>query len=139
MIKFEIDGIPVAKGRVKFARRGKFNVAYTPEKTRTYEDHVRQAGMAAMGSMEPLETPVKAYFYVRLLVPKSYSKKRMAACLSGDERPAKKPDLDNIIKSLTDGLNGVCYHDDSQIVDLHATKAYATVAGVDVLIMEALL
>lgn len=34
-------------------------------------------------------------------------------------RPAKRGDLDNFAKVLGDALNGVAYHDDSQIIELH--------------------
>jgi Holliday junction resolvase RusA-like endonuclease len=138
-INFTIPGVPVAKGRARFAKRGAFVHSYTPEKTRTYEDHVREVAVAAMGSGEPLETPLKAYIYIKLPVPKAFSKKKTAEALVGLIRPAKKPDIDNYIKSVMDGLNGVCYVDDCQIVDLHSTKVYSTDPGVDVLIMESLI
>ena len=33
-------------------------------------------------------------------------------------------DIDNLIKSVADSLNGVIWDDDDQIVELHATKNY---------------
>lgn len=36
---------------------------------------------------------------------------------------AQRCDLDNLVKSCTDGMNGVCYRDDSQIVRIEAEKA----------------
>ena len=36
----------------------------------------------------------------------------------------KKPDLDNAIKSILDGLNGVAYYDDKQVVQISATKMW---------------
>ena len=35
------------------------------------------------------------------------------------------PDLDNLIKSITDALNGVAYKDDSQIVAVVSRKMFA--------------
>lgn len=138
MTTFTVEGTPVGKGRPKFARRGNFVSAYTPKKTVDYESLVKQAGQQAMGASEPLETPVSLYLYVRVPIPTSYSKKATAACLDGSQKPTKKPDLDNIGKAIMDALNGICYKDDSQIVNIHATKVYATVAGVDVCIKECL-
>lgn len=40
-------------------------------------------------------------------------------------RPTKKPDLDNVIKIILDGLNGLAYGDDKQVVELKALKCYA--------------
>ena len=37
-------------------------------------------------------------------------------------RPAKRGDLDNIIKVTLDALNKIAYVDDSQIVELHAYR-----------------
>lgn len=138
MTTFTVDGIPVGKGRPKFARRGNFVTAYTPKKTVDYESTVKAAGQQAMGSQEPLETPISLYLYVRVPIPASYSKKATAACLDGSQKPIKKPDADNVLKAISDALNGVCYKDDSQIVNIHATKVYATVPGVDVCIKECL-
>jgi len=32
----------------------------------------------------------------------------------------KKPDIDNVIKSLLDGMTGAAYVDDSQVMEIHA-------------------
>lgn len=109
---------------------------YTPKKTVDYELQVKAAAEQAMGSTDLLETPVGVYLYMRLSIPKSHSKKRREACLSGKEKPIKKPDIDNLAKSVLDGLNGIVWKDDSQIVSLHITKVYASGSGVDVLIKE---
>ena len=135
-ICFEVPGQPRGKGRPRFARRGNFVKTYTDAKTVGYEDQVRIYARQAMGNSEPLKTALEAFIYVRLPVPQSYSKKRTEACLSGLERPCKKPDLDNIVKSYMDGMNGIVYVDDSQVVEIHTTKVYAETAGVDVLIKE---
>ena len=123
-VMFNVDCIPVGKQRPRFRRTGKFVQTYTPKKTVDFEALIRKAAEKAMGGMEPLETPVALYCYVRLPVPKSYPKKRLEACLSGFEAPTKKPDIDNSIKVVQDALNGVICKDDAQIVSLHATKKY---------------
>lgn len=87
---------------------------------------------------------IKAYFSI----PKSYSKKRKEMCFSGDERPTKKPDSDNIAKIVLDGLNpkmkvdhilhkAVCVHeglyqDDRQVIDLRGRKWYADEPRVEI-------
>jgi Holliday junction resolvase RusA-like endonuclease len=136
MVTFTVYGIPVPKARPRFRRIGKFVSTYTAPKTKTYEDQVRDAARLAMGSTEPLETPVSVYFYLSVPVPASYSKKRTQACLSGEEKPIKKPDLTNVGKSLEDGMNGIVYKDDSQIVNLHMTKVYSNEPRVEILVKE---
>lgn len=51
--------------------------------------------------------------------------KRRAAALGGVERPSTVPRIDHIIKSVEDGMNGIVYVDDSQIVELVCAKYYA--------------
>ncbi len=136
MVTFEVPGDPHGKGRPKFARRGNFVQTYTDKKTTSYEDLVRFHANIAMVDLAPLESAVAVYIYIKLAVPKSYSKKRTEACLSGLERPIKKPDWDNVAKSICDAINGIVYIDDTQIVDAHVTKVYAANAGVDVGIKE---
>lgn len=133
---FIVFGVPVAKQRPRFKRIGNFVQTYTAAKTRTYEAEVAEVAKIAMGTEKPLETPVKVCVYIRLPVPKSYSKKRTEACLNGSEQPMKKPDVDNVAKAVTDACNGIVYADDSQIVALHITKVYSQTPAVEVLIAE---
>ena len=135
-VTFKVEATPVGKGRPKFARRGNFVSTYTPTKTRDYEDLIREAARKAMGTNEPLKTPVAAYIYITVPIPQSYSKKRFKACLEGIERPCKKPDCDNVMKAFLDAMNGIVYDDDSQVVSLHGTKVYGTVGLVEVLVKE---
>ena len=138
MVTFMVEGTPVPKGRPRFARRGKFVSTYSPKTTVDYETKVSEAAKVAMGVTEPLETPVAAYIYITLPIPASYSKKRTQACLSGQERPTKKSDIDNYCKAVFDGMNGIVFADDSQVVSLHATKVYGTIGMVEVMVKEEL-
>jgi len=135
IVTFEVDGVH-GKGRPRFARRGNFVQTYTDTKTKSYETLIADAAKKAMGGSEPLKTPVSLFCYIRLPIPKSYPKKRLEACLSGLERPLKKPDWDNVAKAVADAINGIVYVDDCQIVDAHITKVYAASAGVSVLVKE---
>jgi len=138
MITFKVDGDPVGKQRARYAKRGNFVQTYTPDKTRNYESLIKEAATQAMGSNEILETPVNLYLYIRAPIPKSLPKKRLEACLNGSEKPIKKPDASNVLKSVEDAMNGVVYKDDSQIVNIHVTKVYSSVSGIDVCVKECL-
>ena len=135
-ITFKVEATPVGKQRPRFVRRGSFVSTYTPTKTRDYEDLIRDAAKQAMGGSEPLETPVALYLHITVPIPQSYPKKRFKACLEGLERPIRKPDASNILKSVEDGMNGVVYSDDSQIVNIYVKKAYGTIGMVEVLVKE---
>jgi Holliday junction resolvase RusA-like endonuclease len=136
-IMFTIYGEPVAKGRPRFSTRGKYPVAFTPEKTKAYEFEVGMMALAAMGGSKPLEGALEAFIYVTFAVPESYSKKRLEACLSGSEKHIKKPDLDNVVKCVIDGMDKIVFDNDSQITSIHATKVYGEVAKVEVMVKQA--
>jgi Holliday junction resolvase RusA-like endonuclease len=138
MVTFKVDADPVGKQRARYAKRGNFVQTYTPDKTRNYETLIKEAAIEAMGTSEPLETPVTLYLYIRAPIPKSLPKKRIEACLNGLEKPIKKPDASNVLKSVEDAMNGVVYKDDSQIVNIHVSKVYSSVSGVDVCVKECL-
>lgn len=133
IVTFKVFGEPVAKGRPRFTKTGR---TYTPKKTHDYESEVAMMAKAAMGTSEPLETPVAVYVYVTFPVPPSYSNKRREACLKGFERHMKRPDLDNCVKAVTDGMNGIVYKDDSQITSIHATKVWGDVGMVEIMVKE---
>ena len=135
-IMFTVYGEPIAKGRPRFSTRGKFPVAYTPEKTKTYESEVGMMAKVAMGASKALEGPLEAFIYVTFPVPTSYTKKRTEACLKGFEQHTKKPDLDNVVKSVIDGMDKIVFDNDSQITSIHATKVYGETAKVEVLVRQ---
>jgi len=136
IVTFKLDADPVGKQRARYARRGNFVQTYTPDKTRNYEALLKDAAIEAMGSSEPLETPVSLYLYIRVPIPKSFSKKKVQECLNGSEQPMKKPDSSNVLKSVEDAMNGVVYKDDCQIINHHMTRVYSTLAGVDICVKE---
>jgi hypothetical protein len=135
-IMFTVYGEPIAKGRPRFSTRGKFPVAYTPQKTKTYESEVAMMAKAAMGASEALEGPLETYIYVTFPVPASYTKKRTEACLKGFEQHTKKPDLDNVVKAICDGMDKIVFLSDAQITSIHATKVYGETAKVEVLVRQ---
>lgn len=51
-------------------------------------------------------------------------------------RPSKKPDVDNIIKIVLDGLNGIAYDDDKQVVYASCKKMYGTAGEIWVCVEE---
>lgn len=132
MIEFVIPGVPVAKGRPRFARRGNFVATFTPEKTATYETLVSWHAHQAMNGAIPLSGPVRVHIIATMPIPASATKKARAAISTGNHRHTKRPDLDNICKAITDGMNAIVYADDSQICAIGAEKVYGEAVGVSV-------
>lgn len=124
--RFVFEGEAVAKGRPKFARQGGFVRTYTPKKTETYETaigmHARLA-MRAAGQPLAADEAVTVDVLVERKPPKSWSKKKAAA--AAGQPITGKPDPDNLIKAILDGLNGVAFLDDAQVVGLTFFRRWA--------------
>jgi len=144
-IYFEILGEPQGKGRPRFKKMGNFVKTFTPEETQQYEDRVIYACRMASSVMFGVKDQIKAKITAYYQIPKScyvFHKKTNTtdltrdgeAMLRGELRPTKKPDTDNIAKICLDALNGIAYHDDSQIVSLQVEKFYSEKPRVCVLL-----
>jgi Holliday junction resolvase RusA-like endonuclease len=133
-----IPGEPVAKARPKLGTvpigGGKFRAtAFTPTKTRRYEDVIRNVVAPQWSGRKLLaEVPITIVVDVYKGIPSSWPKKRQQAARANVLRPISKPDWDNYGKSVVDGMNGVVYLDDALIVDAHVRKWYADEPRVEV-------
>ena len=126
MISFIIPGKPFGKQR---PRHGK-GITYTPEETVNYENWVKHCFLDS--KCQKLEGEIRAIITAYYLIPKSASKKKKEKMLNNDIRPTKKPDSDNIAKSVLDSLNNIAFDDDSQIVSLQVEKYYSDEPRVEV-------
>lgn len=124
---FVIPGEPVGKGRPQFSTNGGHPHARTPKKTVVYENLVkmeyeRQCEGVRFPDDAALSVTITAWFSI----PASKSLKVKEMMLAGVMRPTKRPDLDNVMKSILDGLNGVAYRDDVQVVTAFVEKRYSS-------------
>lgn len=134
-VAFVVPGEPIGKGRPRIGKVGNHARMFTPAKTANYEGLIAHAGHQAMAGRELIEGPVMVELHIALSIPQSMSKKRKAQAIAGDLFPTKKPDMDNVIKAIYDGLNGVVWKDDVQVVDAHVRKRYGETPGVKVRIV----
>ncbi|EMM3065367.1 TPA: RusA family crossover junction endodeoxyribonuclease [Clostridioides difficile] len=127
-----IDGEPVGKERPRmntYAKR-----TYTPNKTKNYEDLIKWL----------YQSKVKYYFegYIKMTlrcyysIAKSNNKKVKEQKRNNVLRPSKKPDIDNVIKVVADSLNEIAYKDDTQIVEVVASKYYSDNPRVEVILED---
>lgn len=137
MVEFFVDGKPQGKGRAKYSARGSFVRAYTPAKTRTYEQHIKECAQNALGCpTSEFMGEVRMIVVAHFLPPKAASKKKKAMMIDKLVPHLNKPDLDNIAKCVCDALNKVLYQDDSQIVSLHLSKSYSDIEGLKVVLYQ---
>lgn len=121
-IEFTIYAEPVAKARARAGAGGRF---YTPKKTSDYETIVAMQAKIAMEGRAPIDSACCLSLAFHIPMPKSWSQKKRAQAISGEIKHTSKPDLDNLIKAVKDGLNGIVWVDDSQVVRVVAEKKYS--------------
>lgn len=98
---FTIPGSPVPKARARVGH----GHGFTPPRTRSYEAMVRAYAM-------------------REVAHRRWARQgAFAVTLRFFWADARRRDLDNATKSVTDGMNRIAYDDDSQIRELHVYGA----------------
>lgn len=138
-VTFHVPGKPQGKARARtyYSEKSGVHKSITPDKTVLYENFIKDQFLnSANGMYLERGIPVTLRIVARSLPPKSTSKKRKLEMLEGKELPLKKPDMDNIVKVVADALNGVAYHDDTQIVYVAAKKCYSAMEGLDITVEE---
>lgn len=135
-VEFFVPGQPVGKGRPRATVRAGRARLYTPAKTEKYEARVALFAQQAMAGRPVMAGPVALSVTALFPIPTSWPKKRQAAARAGTEQHTKRPDADNCAKAILDGLNGVVWKDDSQVVTLSIEKRYSDRPGVLVTVEE---
>lgn len=130
--RFTVYGKPQPKQRPRF--NSQTGIAYTPRETRLYENEVKYYFLQEYRRPVKLEGALVVRIDAYFEPPKSTPNATLEKMYSGEIRPAKKPDADNIIKSICDALNGLAYSDDGQIVSVYCRKLYSDVARCEVTI-----
>jgi Holliday junction resolvase RusA-like endonuclease len=130
LIEFTVDIVPIAKGRPRFARRGRFVHTFTPMKTRSFENILIEKAT----KFKPL-TPIDGDIRVGVIFGMPIPASRMPKFDLNARNPHTiKPDIDNLLKGVLDPLNGVFWNDDAQISQITASKVYSKYPSVEVTI-----
>lgn len=132
--EFEIPGPVTGKGRPRintYTCR-----AYTPNKTKEYEELAKQYFVLKYPRHIPIGGRVKVSIIAYFKIPKGTNKKNEELMLSGNISPTKKPDIDNIEKIILDAMNSLAFKDDNQITKLEIEKVYSEEEKVYVKIEE---
>ncbi len=112
---FVVEGKPVPKARARVVTKGKRRFAFTPKKVKDWEAVVKKE--AKKHFEMPFAWPVMVSLTFYLHRPKT---RRL------DFWVTTTPDLDNLEKSVLDGLNEVAYTDDKLVVVKMSSKRYVT-------------
>lgn len=121
-MRFVVPGTPKGKARPRVCFKGNRAWAYTPKVTRTYESEIKKHALKSgiKKKVGNVSIEISAIFKI----PKSTSKTKSKQMLEGQIRPTKKPDMDNIAKTVLDALNGIAYDDDKQVCTLKISRWY---------------
>ena len=125
VVTFTVPGVPQGKGRARIVKiRGSSRMA-TPQKTVDYEGLIAYAALQAMAGEPLIEDAAACNIFIYMPVPASWSDKKRRLALEGELLPTTKPDIDNVVKAVLDGCNGIVWWDDVQVVDLRVRKRYS--------------
>ena len=118
-LAFEINIKPVPQARPRFYVKNygnkRFVGAYDPKQCKVFKETIAwHAKVAAM--QNGLKEPIRGAIALSLTFQMGENKK--------ERFHTKRPDIDNLAKSVKDALKGIIYHDDSQIVEAHLFKKY---------------
>lgn len=102
--RFTIEGEPGSKSRARFTKAGSKSQPYTPEKTHAAEDEVARLFRAT--TRNHIASAVTTFGVVALFFPSTRQRR----------------DVDNMLKLILDGLTGVAWQDDDQVVEVSGRK-----------------
>jgi len=111
-----IDGRPQPKERPRINRAS--GVIYTPHKTQRAESRIADTWKTSGGPLYPKGTQLHVY-----LAFDEDGSAVIVTPVSNDVKIVLRSDIDNLIKTVLDGLNGVAWEDDTQVVKVEAVKA----------------
>lgn len=123
MLSFHVIGNPVQQGAVSFMGKGRGAIHQNQETLLPWRQTVAAfAHNAKLATVRrdrfPLDGPVGLATHFTVAKPKSAPKRRRTF-------PTTRPDLSHYVRAIEDALQSAgVYRDDSQIVDLSATKHY---------------
>jgi len=119
VIEFMAWGFAQPKGSTRaFMPKGaRFPVVTSDNPKLKYWQQVVASAAQQQAGASLATGPVRLHLQFMLPRPKSLGTKTVAH--------TKRPDLDKLVRAVKDALKGVLYDDDSQVIALWATKAYA--------------
>lgn len=108
-LTFTVPGTPMGKERPRFSRK---TGVYPAKKTSAYEMEVWVCALKA-GAKQLMFWDRPVWIGLKIYLPAPNDKRRSNVPKYGF--PTKKPDFDNVLKSVTDGLKHA-FKDDAQII-----------------------
>jgi crossover junction endodeoxyribonuclease RusA len=115
-IEFHVPGKPAPQGSKRHVGRG--ILVESSKEVGPWRERVALCASNAMCGRSLLDGAVRVRLELTLPRPKSAPKRSTPPAV-------KRPDVDKLARAILDAITGIIVRDDSQIVDLHATKRLA--------------
>ena len=132
--EFEVIGKIVGKERPRVNMYS--GMVYTPGKTKDYETLIQQSFKIKYKNFMQLEGRISVEIIAYLAIPKSAKKSEIPKMLDNEISPTKKPDVDNITKSVLDAMNNFVFKDDNQVSKVAVEKRYGNIEKIVVKVEE---
>lgn len=119
-IEFVVLGKPEPQGSIRaFMVGGKPRLTSDNSKLKPWRQQVGMTALSLRGDFfASRNQPVKLMVTFYLKPPQKLPKGRTG--------PTAKPDIDKLIRSVSDALTAILWADDAQVVEIHAHKVYGT-------------
>jgi len=118
--KLTIHMKPKAKGRPRFGK----GYTYTPSATRLAEKELK----VKIAANDPPKFTKAVAMNIVFTFKRPKSVNRIY--------PTVRPDLDNLVKLVTDSGNGLIYKDDCQIIQITTSKQYGKIDSISIVAFE---
>lgn len=123
ILSIEIPMHPKGKQRPR-SRAGSVS-HYTPKMTVTNEAYMMMMSAEKMAGRDPATGPIVLDINIFMSAPEALKKKIIKEPMNELLwYPLRKPDVDNVLKSAMDSLNGIAWLDDKQVCDVIQRKRY---------------
>lgn len=116
-MRFEVRGTPVPQGSIRSLGKGRPSIHGNAGRLLPWREHVQHEAERATGARPPITGPVA--LRVAFVVPRPASAPKRIVW------PAKRPDIDKLIRAVMDALTAAgVWLDDAQVVELTASKTF---------------
>lgn len=124
MIKLIIYTKPFGKQSVRFSSTKNGQKAYLPKETKETQEYIGWIAKIYMqrNKLQPLGEAIVFRLYIFI----KNDKKTQPASSKLPVYCTSKPDCSNVLKLVEDALQGICFLNDKQIVDVRVKKFYGT-------------
>ncbi len=126
MISLTVYGRPAPQGSKRHVGRGimvESSKALKPWRQMVSATALEKLGVFRGSGLEAVRVDIDFFFSK----PKS-AKKRVF--------PTVKPDIDKLARAILDGLTGIAYKDDAQVIFLQTRKFYDAIPRVEIMVMQ---